>query len=250
MDNKLREAAESGAGLGAWMFLREPLVAEQASKTGYDYVCIDLQHGLAGFDQLPTLLQAVATGPAAAIARVPWNEPWMIGRALDAGAIGVIIPMVNTAAEAEAAVAACRYAPAGERSIGPIGAMTRHAGYFRAAGEVMCIPMIETAEAIENVDAIAAVPGVDALYVGPADLSLTYGLRPAADQTDDRFHQALAKVVAACEANGVIPGVHASAELAQARRDAGFRMITISYDHAPVMASLAADLKAADQSST
>jgi 4-hydroxy-2-oxoheptanedioate aldolase len=243
MENPLKSAAETGTALGAWMFLREPLLAEQASKTGYDYVCIDLQHGLAGFDQLPDLLQGVGAGTAAAITRVPWNEPWMIGRALDAGSIGVVVPMVNTVEQAEAAAAACRYAPGGERSIGPIGAMTRHPGYFRSAGEVMCIAMIETAEAVDNVDEIAAVPGIDALYVGPADLSLTYGLRPAPDQDDERFQAALAKVVAACERNEIVPGVHASAELAEARRAAGFRMITISYDHAPVMASLARDLE-------
>lgn len=245
MDNRLRAASTDSAALGAWLFLREPLVAEQASKQGYDYVCVDLQHGLAGFDQLPTMLQAVAAGPAAAIARVPWNESWMIGRALDAGAVGVVIPMVNTPEEAARAVAACRYAPTGERSVGPIGAMTRHPGYFRSAGEVMCIAMIETIEAVANVDEIAAVPGIDALYVGPADLSLTMGLRPTPDQDDDRFHEALAAVVAACEHNGVIPGVHATAELAATRRAAGFRMITVAFDHAPVMQALASDLETA-----
>lgn len=242
MDNRLRDAAADGSALGAWMFLREPLIAEQASKQGYDYVCIDLQHGLPGFDQLPDMLAGVASGPAASIVRVPWNESWMIGRALDAGAVGVIVPMVNTADEAAAAAAACRYAPNGERSIGPMGAMTRHPGYFRSAGDVMCIVMIETVEAVENVAEIAAVPGVDALYIGPADLSMSMGLRPSADQDDQRFHDALAAVVDACNTNGIIPGVHASAELAAARREAGFEMITISFDHAPVMASLAADL--------
>ena len=230
------------------MFLREPLLAEQASKTGYDYVCIDLQHGLAGFDLLPTMLQAVGAGPSAAVARVPWNDSWMIGRALDAGAVGVIVPMVNTAEQAQAAVAACRYAPTGERSVGPIGAMTRHPGYFREAGDVMCIVMIETEEAVRNVEAIAAVPGVDALYVGPADLSLSLGLRPLPDQEDQRFHDALAAVVAACERNKIVPGVHATAELAAARRSAGFRMITVAFDHAPVMAALTNDLAVARRS--
>lgn len=242
MENPLSTASEAGAALGAWMFLREPLLAEQASKTGYDYVCIDLQHGLAGFDLLPALLQAVGGGSATALTRVPWNDSWMIGRALDSGAVGVIVPMVNTAEQAANATAACRYAPIGERSVGPIGAMTRHPGYFRDAGEVMCIVMIETEEAVRNVDAIAAVPGVDALYVGPADLSLSLGLRPLPDQDDQRFHEALAAVVTACERNDIIPGVHASAELAAARRDAGFKMITVAFDHAPVMASLAQDL--------
>ncbi|MGB8862035.1 MAG: aldolase/citrate lyase family protein, partial [Ilumatobacteraceae bacterium] len=165
MHHQLRIASEAGVALGAWIFLREPLLSEAASKAGYDYVCIDLQHGLVGFEDLTAHLQAVALGSAAPIVRVPWNEPWMIGRALDAGALGVIIPMVNTADEAARAVAACRYAPQGERSIGPIGAMTRHPSYFRHANSaVMCIVMIETAQAVANIDEILSVPGIDAVY--------------------------------------------------------------------------------------
>lgn len=245
MENQLEAASRDGAALGAWMFLREPLLAEHASKTGYDYVCIDLQHGLAGFDELPGFLQAIGAGRATAMVRVPWNEPWMIGRALDCGALGVIVPMVNTAEQAAAAVAACRFAPYGERSVGPIGAMTRYPGYFADADRVMCFVMIETVEALANLDAIAAVPGLAGLYVGPADLSLSLGLRPRPDQTDERFGRALDDVVAACDRNGIIPAVHASAELAAARRAAGFRMITVAFDHAPVMASLARDLQVA-----
>jgi 4-hydroxy-2-oxoheptanedioate aldolase len=246
MHHQLKHAASEGTALGAWMFLREPLLSETASKAGYDYVCVDLQHGMSGFEHLDAHLQAVCLGGATPVVRVPWNEPWMIGRALDAGALGVIVPMVNSPEEATRAVAACRYAPAGERSVGPIGAMTRHAGYFRSANtDVACIVMIETAEAVERIDEILAVPGIDAVYVGPADLSLTLGLPPASDQQDPRFHEALTAVVAACDRHGVIPGIHATSALAQARRDVGFRMITVAFDHAPVAASLAADLERA-----
>lgn len=246
MHQQLKQAAAEGVALGAWMFLREPLLSETASKAGYDYVGIDLQHGVGGFEHLDPHLQGIGLGGATPIVRVPWNEPWMIGRALDAGALGVIVPMVNTPEEAARAVAACRYAPAGERSIGPIGAMTRHSSYFRSANEdVMCIVMIETKQAVERIDEILAVPGIDAVYVGPADLSLTLGLPPAADQQDQRFHDALARVVAACERHGVIPGIHASSALAAARREAGFRMITVAFDHAPVAAALTADLERA-----
>lgn len=243
MHHQLKQAAAEGAALGAWMFLREPLISEMASKAGYDYVGIDLQHGLSGYEQLDAHLQAVCLGGATPVVRVPWNEPWMIGRALDAGALGVVVPMVNSPEEAARAVAACRYAPTGQRSVGPIGAMTRHAGYFRSAdADVMCIVMIETVQAVARIDDILSVPGIDAVYVGPADLSLTMGLPPLADQRDPRFHEALATVVAACERHGVTPGIHASAALAAARREAGFRMITVAFDHAPVAASLAADL--------
>jgi 4-hydroxy-2-oxoheptanedioate aldolase len=246
MHHQLKHAAAEGTALGAWMFLREPLLSETASKVGYDYVCVDLQHGTSSFEHLDAHLQAICLGGATPVVRVPWNEPWMIGRALDGGALGVIVPMVNSPEEASRAVAACRYAPAGERSAGPIGAMTRHQGYFRSANtDVTCIVMIETAEAVERIDEILSVPGIDAVYVGPADLSLTLGLSPSSDQQDPRFHEALAAVVAACDRHDVIPGIHATSALAEARRAAGFRMITVAFDHAPVAASLAADLERA-----
>jgi 4-hydroxy-2-oxoheptanedioate aldolase len=166
---------------------------------------------------------------------------------LDAGALGVIIPMVNSVEEAERAVAACRYTPAGTRSFGPLGANVRYgAGYAASANElVACIPMIETRQAVEALDDILAVPGIDAVYVGPADLSLTYGLPPAADNPGDPFQGALATVVAACQRHGVVPGVHANTALAPARHATGFRMITVGFDALPAMAGLRAEAGAA-----
>jgi 4-hydroxy-2-oxoheptanedioate aldolase len=230
--------------LGAWMFLREPLVAEAAGDTGYDYVCIDMQHGLADYRDTVAMLQGLSRTAATPIVRVPWNEPAMIGRVLDAGALGVIIPMVNTAAEAAQAVAACRYAPIGKRSLGPIGAMVRHgSSYFRWANDrVACLPMIETIEAVENIDSILEVPGIDAIYVGPADLSLTLGLPPLMDNADPRFQDALTTILAACKRHSVVAGIQASAALAETRAKQGFQMITVGYDQAPVVAALRADL--------
>jgi 4-hydroxy-2-oxoheptanedioate aldolase len=233
--------------LGAWMSLREPFLAEIAATSGYDYVCVDMQHGLSDIDHVITAVQAMARTPTVPIARVPWNEPGIIGRALDAGALGVIVPMVNSPEEAERAVAACRYAPVGARSFGPLVVGARIGpGYYDAANRaVACIPMIETRQAVERVDDILAVPGIDAVYIGPADLSITYGLPPAADQTDPRFDDALATVVAACRRHGVVPGIHASAALARARHDAGFRMITVGFDAAPAIHALRTDVKSA-----
>lgn len=241
----LRERWNTGATtLGAWMFFREPIVAEAAGDTGYDYVCIDMQHGLADYGDVVAMLQGLSRTPATPIVRVPWNEPAMIGRVLDAGALGVIIPMVNTAEEAAQAVAACRYAPIGKRSLGPIAAMVRHgSAYFRWANErVACLPMIETIEAVENIDEILAVPGIDAIYVGPADLSLTLGLPPLMDNADQRFQDALTTIVDACRRHGVVAGIQASAALAETRTKQGFQMITVGYDQAPVVAALRADL--------
>lgn len=233
-----------GTALGGWLFLREPLVAEAAALSGYDYVCVDMQHGLASYTDAVAMVQALARTAATPIVRVPWNEPSMIGRVLDAGALGVIIPMVNTAEDAARAVSACRYAPTGTRSIGPIGAMVRHGmGYIGWANErVACLPMIETAEAVANLDEILAVPGIDAIYVGPADLSLTLGLPPLMDNKDRRFQNALVTILEACRRHGVVAGIQASAALAETRAAQGFQMITVGYDHMPVVAALRADL--------
>jgi 4-hydroxy-2-oxoheptanedioate aldolase len=198
---------------------------------------------MSDFGQVVAMLHAMARTPTVPIVRVPWNEQGIIGRVLDAGALGVIIPMVNSVEEAERAVAACRYTPAGTRSFGPLGASVRYgAGYAAAANElVACIPMIETRQAVEALDDILSVPGIDAVYVGPADLSLTYGLPPAPDNPGDPFHSALATVVEASQRHGVVPGVHANTSLAPARHAAGFRMITVGFDALPAMVGLRAE---------
>jgi 4-hydroxy-2-oxoheptanedioate aldolase len=230
--------------LGAWISLRDPLLAEVAGMAGYDYVVVDLQHGMSDLQQAIVLLHALARSAAVPIVRVPWNEPGIIGRVLDAGAMGVIIPMVNSPEEAAAAVAACRYAPVGARSFGPLGAAARYGTTYAAAAneDVACIPMIETRRAVETVDDILAVPGIDAVYIGPADLSLTYGLPPAPDHDGEPFNAALATVVAACRRAGVVPGIHASAPLAAKRHAVGFRMITVGFDALPAMQALRGDI--------
>ncbi len=238
---------DGGTALGAWISLRDPLLAEVAAMSGYDYVCIDMQHGMSDYTHVTTALHAMARTPTVPIVRVPWNEQGIIGRVLDAGALGVIIPMVNSPEEARRAFDACRYTPDGTRSFGPLGAGSRYGGgYAGTANDVVaCIPMIETRQAVETVDAILAVPGIDAAYIGPADLSLTYGLPAAVDQKGDPFESALATVVAACQRHGVIPGIHANAALAAKRHAAGFRMITVGLDASPTIAALRADAASA-----
>jgi 4-hydroxy-2-oxoheptanedioate aldolase len=250
----MREVWNSGGtALGAWLFLREPLVAEAAALAGYDYVCIDMQHGLQSFEHTVTMLYAMARTETTPIVRVPWNEPGIIGRVLDAGAEGVVIPMVNTADDARAAVRACFYGPKGARSMGPVGVSARagREGYFGAANnKVLCIPMIETKEAVANLDEILTVPGIDAVYVGPADLSITYGLAPMNDQTDPEWNAALERIVDRCHAHGVVPGVHADPVIAGKRSAAGFRMVTIGFDLGNVMTGIRVDLKKGREATT
>lgn len=159
--------------LGGWLSIPATLSAEVMARGGFDYVCIDTQHGAVDYQTTVELIRAVEHGGSRAIVRVPWNEPGIIGKMLDAGAEGVIVPMVNTVEQAEAAVRACRYAPhGGARSFGPTVAKLRHNDYVEwARDNVAVIPMIETAEALSNLDAIVQVDGIDAVYVGPADLA-------------------------------------------------------------------------------
>ena len=236
----LRDRWRDRPALGAWMVLREPLTAESAARIGYDYVVVDLQHGIASEPEALAMMQAAEAAGAIPVARVATNHPMTIGRALDAGALAVIVPMVNDAQAAREAVAACRYAPMGSRSYGPVAAMSRYtAEYAEVANSVVsCIVMIETAEALGNIDEILSVPGLDAVYVGPVDLSLTLGLPPRTDHDDPRFTDAIDVLLQACHRHGVVPGIHADERLAPKWAERGFRMITVGFDQQSVLGGL------------
>jgi 4-hydroxy-2-oxoheptanedioate aldolase len=252
MSNALKASWRTGgAAHGAWLSIPSAISAEVVARAGFDYVCIDLQHGLAGSESAVQMLQAINLGASAPVVRVPWNEPGIIGRMLDAGAMSIIVPMVNSPAEARAAVAACRYAPLGARSFGPVRAfMQEGARYYATANaEVACIPMIETVRALDDLDAILDVPGIDAVYVGPADLSITLGLPPGNNDDRPEFVGALERIVAACDARGIVPGIHASAALAARRREQGFRMITVSADQLAMGDAMRAELRLAREGS-
>ena len=223
--NSLRAIwVEQGAALGGWLTLPSSMSAEVMAHCGFDWVCIDLQHGLIDYSEMVQMLQGISSTATVPLVRVPWNEPGIIGKCLDAGALGIIVPMVNSREEASAAVSACRYAPLGARSYGPLRA-NYYAGsdYFdRANHEVICIVMVETHVAVDNVDEIVSTPGVDAVYVGPADLSVTLGLPPAPDQPDQSFTDALDRVIDACHRHDVIPGIAGNAANSDKTAAAGF----------------------------
>jgi 4-hydroxy-2-oxoheptanedioate aldolase len=243
----LREKwAAGGETLGLWLSLPSFVSAEITARMPVDYVCVDLQHGVNDYAQAASMLQAIELCGATPIARVPWNEPGIIGKLLDAGAHGVVVPMVNTRDQAEAVVRSTRYAPDGSRSWGPVMAGMRHEdnrGW--ADAHVAVIPMIETAEAIENLDEILSVRGIDAIYVGPADLSISLGLGPYGNDGQAVFDDALKTIVAACQRHGVVPGIHASGPLTPVRREQGFRMITVTSDALAIRAGYTAELAAA-----
>lgn len=189
--------------IGTWCSLPALGAVEAVAQAGFDWVIIDWQHGQFDGESLGLMIQTAAVAGAVPLVRVPLNEPWMIQKALDLGGFGIIVPLVNTAEEAVAAVAACRYAPLGIRSFGPIRA-ARAIGWEpeQANAEVLCIVQIETRESLENVAKIAAVPGVDGMFVGPADLAISMGLPLGSPEVD----ASLGPVIAAGAANGVAVG--------------------------------------------
>lgn len=231
---------------GGWLSVPSSFSAEVMAHQGFDWVNIDMQHGLIDYQVALTMLQAISTTATIPFVRVPWNEFGIIGKMLDAGAMGVIIPMVNSVEEAKAAVAACRYFPDGARSFGPTR-VSYYAGtdyYAGANREIACIPMIETRQAVERLDDILSVPGIDAVYVGPADLSITLGLPPGMNN-GGAFEDARVLIAKKCKAHGVIAGIHANAGLAAKHAEAGYQMITVSGDAGAIAAQAQADLKVA-----
>jgi len=221
--------------VGAWLSIPDAFSAEVMAQVGFDWLCIDMQHGVIGYSQAVSMMQAISTTDVVPLVRVPWNEPSVIMKVLDAGAWGVVVPLVNSRADAEAAVAACRYPPLGIRSFGPTRA-TLYAGAnyaSRANAEVLCIVMIETRQALENLDDIMSVPGVDACYIGPADLSLALDLPPRADSDEPAHVAAVARILEAARRHGVVPGIHtASAAFAARCVKQGFQMVTLTSDAA------------------
>ena len=223
---------------GLWAGIPTSLTAELAGLAGYDFVCVDLQHGAATEAIMVSMFQAAQAGGAVPLARLAWNEPWLIMRALDLGAAGVILPLIDNAAEAARAVDACRYPPHGHRSYGPIRAeaLMGSGAPDVIGGDTLCFAMIETCDGIDNLDEIAATPGLDGLYIGPSDLSIALGLPPrpvAVNPGEDReaLADAIERVREACEAYGLIAGMHCGGgTAADAYARAGFKLLTVGVD--------------------
>jgi 4-hydroxy-2-oxoheptanedioate aldolase len=230
MANPIRIAAATGRPtFGPWCSIPSGVTAEVLGKTGFDWVLVDLQHGGTTLDTLLPVLQAVELGGSTAVVRVPWNEPSVVMRVLDLGATAVIVPMVNNADDARIAAQAMRYPPAGNRSYGPV-----RGGYLSPADaddDVVCLVMIETAEGLANVESIAAVPGIDGLFVGPVDLALALGEGPDFTGMRPSVLAAVDQVVAAARRHGVIPGgVAMSVEHAEDLLRRGMRFLTYGAD--------------------
>jgi 4-hydroxy-2-oxoheptanedioate aldolase len=224
----LRERWKAGEPtLGAWCTIPSSWTAEVAARSGHDWVCVDTQHGLIGYDAMLPMLQAITAGGVPSFVRVPWNEPGTIMKALDAGAGGVIVPMVNSPEEARSVVGACRYPPDGLRSMGPTRARTL-GGDWRLP---ICVVMIETVEAVKRADEILAVPGVDAVFVGPNDLAVSAGLDSSYEGRHPEHRRLIEAVAKSAKDHGVVAGIMCgSAEVAAQWHNAGYQMLALESD--------------------
>jgi len=232
--NALRQIWASGRpAINGWCSMPGGFSAELMAGMGWDTVTVDTQHGLIGYSDMLAMLQAISTTAATPLVRVSWNQPGEIMRALDAGAYGVICPMINDAAECTAFVQACRYPPDGFRSSGPTrAAVYGGAGYHAEAnGEMLTFAMIETAAGLQNLEAIVATPGLDGVYIGPSDLSLAMGGPPGQDSDAPQLMAAFDRILAACNAAGVRAGVHtASPAYSRKMIERGFDLVTVGAD--------------------
>ena len=222
---------------GGWSVIPDPLAAGAMAAAGLDYVVIDLQHGGATERDLPALTQAIRLAGATAVARVRHAHPADIGRALDLGCAGVIVPNVESTAQARAAVGACRYPPAGYRSGG---------GVLVSPDEPFCIIMVESAAAAAELPGTLALPGVDGIYVGPRDLSSSLGCAP--DPDDPVQRPALEQIWSACAAAGLPVGVHSTdGSTARRYRERGCRLVNVAADAPTIGRGVATELAAARQ---
>ena len=233
-----------------WLSVSRGFTAEVMARQGFDTLCIDMQHGTTEMNDVWPMLQAISQTDTVPVVRVPWNDPATIMKALDLGAYAIIVPLVNTAEDAALAVASCRYPPVGMRSSGPVRAVHYGGADYvaHANDEIVIMAMIETKEGLANLDAICATPGLDAVYIGPADLSFALGLAPRGDNPDPLHLATCDKILAAAHKAGIKCVMHcASAAFASGAVKRGFDMVMVTSDVSCMLSGVKkemADLKA------
>jgi len=232
--NPLRQLIADGKSiLNAWLSIPSSYSAEVVGHQGFDSVTVDLQHGMIGFDAAVPMLQAISATPAVPLVRVSKNDYALVMQLLDAGAYGVICPMISTVEDARDFVSYCRYPPIGQRSFGPArGLLYGGADYFANANrEILTLAMLETREAVANAEAIVAVDGLDGIYIGPNDLCLAYGKAPRAETDDPEVRAVIADLCRTTKAAGKAAGIFCSSGAgARQRIDEGFGIVTPGND--------------------
>jgi 4-hydroxy-2-oxoheptanedioate aldolase len=224
---------EGGSVVNGWLGIPNSFSAEVLAHADFDSVTVDMQHGMVDFQAAVGMLQALSTTDVTPLARVSWNDPTPIMKTLDAGAYGIVCPMINSQEECERFVGACRYAPVGYRSYGPARAVFSAGSDYAAHAndEILAFAMIETRQAIDNLDAILSVPGLDAIYVGPNDLSISLGFPPSPDPSEPVVVEAIDQILAATLRHGKGAGIHCgSGDMAKRMMAKGFNFVTVMND--------------------
>ena len=233
--NKLKQMFKDGKPIiNGWLQIPSSFSAEVMSHQGWDSLTIDMQHGVVDYPNALQMLQSISTTDTTPLARVNWNEPGQIMKILDAGCYGIICPMVSNKKEAENFVNACLYPPRGYRSFGPIrGLLYGGSDYAKHAdNEILKLAMIETKEALNNLDEIMTTPGLDGIYIGPADLSLAVGESPAFDREDgSKAHNEILRILEHAKKHKLFAGIHnATPEYAKKMIKTGFNLVTVGAD--------------------
>ena len=226
---------QGGTVINGWLGIPSSIAAENMAQAGWDALTVDLQHGLVDYQTAVTMLQAVSTTGTPPMARVAWLEPGIIMKLLDAGAWGIVCPMINTRAECEHFVGACRYPPRGYRSFGPVRA-TWYCGsdYYKNINDsVITMAMIETKQAVDNLDDILSVPGLDSIYIGPNDLAISLGFSPSGVPSDKIVLDTIESIVDSAKKHKIYAGIHCgSTAMAKQMIALGFQFVTLLADNA------------------
>ncbi|MGY9055679.1 MAG: HpcH/HpaI aldolase family protein [Alphaproteobacteria bacterium] len=232
--NNVLESWKAGKAIvNGWLAIPSSFSAELMAHQDWDAITIDTQHGLIDYTDAVHMLQAISTTEKTPLARVPWNDPAAIMKLLDAGCYGIIAPMINSRAECEAFVGACKYPPVGYRSNGPIRAVIYAGSDYQvnANDTTLAIAMIETDKAVDNLDEILSTPGLDGIYIGPADLALSYGREPRLDPNDQFVYDKMMDILAGAKKQNIPAGLHCgTAEFALEMIEKGFLLTTIAND--------------------
>jgi 4-hydroxy-2-oxoheptanedioate aldolase len=245
--NKLKEIfKKGGSAINGWLQIPNSFTAELMANQNWDSLTLDMQHGVIDYSHAISMLQAISTTDVVPLARVNWNEPGQIMKILDAGAYGIICPMVSNRKEAENFVQACMYPPKGYRSYGPIRGLVYGGPDYadEANNEILKFAMIETKESLDNLDEIMQTPGLDGIYIGPADLSLAIGEKPSFDKPEgDPVYEVIMKILEHAKKNKVIAGIqNAQPEYAHKMIKKGFQLVTIGTDQRFMVAAAKAAL--------
>ena len=225
--------AKNEASINAWLSIPNSFTAEAFGKMGWDSVTIDMQHGQNDYSTAIAMVQGLSNSNTVPMTRVPWNEPGIIMKMLDLGVQGIIAPMINTKEDCEKFVSYCYYPPIGQRSFGPMRAQVVYGSdyYQHANDNIVSLAMIETKQAVENLDAILSVPNLTGIYIGPADMSSSYGLPPKFDVREDPVFSNIKMIAKKAKEKGKIAGIHnGSVKYMKEMMDYGFQFTTLLSD--------------------